>query len=301
MPADLRSGLVAGVALLALTGCWSSAGEEGSGAAPAPDPAGSRTATDHAVTDYVALGDSYTSAPYVPSTDLAGGCFRSDGNYPSILESRLEPSRFVDVSCSAADTDDLAGSQRTVGGQGQVPPQLRALRRSTDLVTLGIGANDEGLFARLIACVQGTDATACAAALASSTAVLGRTEQRVTRALGRVRALAPDARVVLVGYPRLVDPATPCDLIPAPDARLDDLAAVEARLNRSLRSAARSASVEYVDMRRASVGHEVCSAYPWVQGQETDQDRALAYHPFAAEQEAVAQRVVEILREEGRS
>ena len=37
----------------------------------------------------------------------------------------------------------------------------------------------------------------------------------------------------------------------------------------------------YVDLYALSRGHEVCSDEPWVNGRETDQARALAFHPFA--------------------
>lgn len=286
-PASSRRALgLAAVALL-LSGCWSSAGDEGA----EDEPSGAPT-----VGHYVALGDSYTAAPFVPDTQLAEGCFRSDGNYPALLAEELGVERLTDVSCSAATTDDLTGPQATAGGRGRVPAQLRVLDRGTDLVTLGIGANDEDLFARLISCVTAGDEVGCTEALASSRAVLQRTEDRVERALATIEQRAPRARVVLVGYPRLVDPASPCPLLPAPEDRLADLARVERALDRSLRAAARSAGADYLDLHAASAGHEVCSSDPWVNGPTTDESAALAFHPFAAGQEAVATRLLELLQ-----
>ena len=50
------------------------------------------------------------------------------------------------------------------------------------------------------------------------------------------------------------------------------------------------------DLRRrpaaATEGHDICAEDPWVNGAVTDQQRALAFHPFAAEQAAVAEAVV---------
>ena len=43
-------------------------------------------------------------------------------------------------------------------------------------------------------------------------------------------------------------------------------------------------------MHAVSTGHEVCSSDPWVNGSTTDESAALAFHPFAAGQEAVADR-----------
>ena len=38
---------------------------------------------------YVAMGDSYTAAPFVPLTDVAYGCFRSSNNYPKLVAEAL--------------------------------------------------------------------------------------------------------------------------------------------------------------------------------------------------------------------
>src|SRR5690606_3391824 len=75
---------------------------------------------------YVALGDSFTSAPFVPESSTAQGCFRSTGNYPALVGKELPGAEVVDVSCSGADTTHLKGPQTTALG-GQVPPQFEAL------------------------------------------------------------------------------------------------------------------------------------------------------------------------------
>lgn len=302
MPAELRHRLGSAGPLLAallLAGCSEGASvpSGSSGAAGA----GTAGAAPPEVSSYVALGDSYTAAPLVPQTDLAEGCFRSDGNYPSLLAEQLQVQRFVDVSCSGADTADVRRPQATAGGRGLVPPQLRAVRRDTDLVTVGIGANDEGFFAGLATrCIASQAESRCTDAfLQQARAVITRTRARVADVLARVRERAPQASVVLVGYPRLVAPGRPCPRVPVPTERLDDVAAIEARLNRALRGAALAAGTGYVDMHAISRGHEICSAEPWVNGRRTDDAAALAFHPFAAGQAAVAEEVLDDLRDGG--
>ena len=66
-------------------------------------------------------------------------------------------------------------------------------------------------------------------------------------------------------------------------------------LDAALQRAARRTSTTYVDMYAASEGHDICSDDPWVNGQKTIQGKALAYHPFAEEQRAVADLVLEKL------
>jgi hypothetical protein len=66
-------------------------------------------------------------------------------------------------------------------------------------------------------------------------------------------------------------------------------------LNRALRQAARHTHVRFVDAYRLSRGHDICSARPWVNGAVTQQQRALAYHPFASGMRAVADGVLSAL------
>ena len=165
-------------------------------------------------TSYAALGDSYTAAPFVPVTDLAEGCLRSNGNYPALLAAELGIEDVRDVSCSAAETGDVEAPQQVAGGQGTVAPQLRAVTRGTDLVTVGLGGNDEDLFATLVGCVGGFGPAAPGATatptpgrclgtdVGAPTAAIARTGDRVEAALEAVTAKAPGAEVVLVGYPR---------------------------------------------------------------------------------------------------
>ena len=256
------------------------------------------------IRQYAALGDSYTTAPFVPVTDLAGGCLRSDGNYPQLLADELGAT-LTDVSCGGATTADLRARQVVGGGRGTVAPQLRAVRPGTDLVTLGIGGNDGGLFARLASACIGPDrqplgrCQALGAALSDAARVVGATGRRVAAALRAVRRAAPRAEVVLVGYPRLADPSHSCAGLPLAAADRRAVVRIERRLDTALAGAARAAGVRFADVHAASRGHEVCSSSPWVNGGATDPEAALAFHPFAVEQQAVADAVVALLSQPG--
>ena len=297
MPADrrrLRPALALAAALLPLGACdaASTAGGDTDPPAATPEPG---------LTQYVALGDSFTAAPLVPNTDLAEGCFRSSGNYPALLAETLDL-ELRDVSCSGADTGDVTGRQTVAGGRGTAAPQLRAVRRDTDLVTVGIGGNDQDVFASLVqGCVRSSGgAVSCGDALeqryGDPETVLRETGRRVGAVLRAVRRRAPDATVVLVGYPRLASTEEGCDVLPLTDDDRMLVADLESALNDALREAAEGSGAEFLDMRALSEGHEVCSAEPWVNGMNTDQSRALAFHPFAEGQEAVADALVELVR-----
>jgi len=296
----LRRGAVAPVAVVvlaatALTGC-----DGGSVGAPttqssAPGPSPLET--------YVALGDSFTTAPYVPVTDLAGGCLRSSGNYPARVAAATG-ARLTDVSCSAATTADIGGRQVVGFGRGTVPAQLTAVRPGADLVTVGIGGNDEGLFGTLVGrctSLAAGSGSPCADAVAadgqSPRAAIARTGRRVAEALRSLRRAAPDAVLLLIGYPRLVDPDRSCRALPLAPGDRPFVAGLERALARALERAAAGTGAGYVDVHAASRGHEVCSADPWVNGRVTDRGRALAYHPFAEQQQAVAELVLDELSE----
>src|SRR5215212_4550423 len=132
------------VVALVLSGCTSSGdasrpGQDPTTASPSRSSAPSGDASP-AYAHYVALGDSYSAGPLIPTTDLAGGCARSDHNYPSLVAQRLGVREFTDATCSGATTRDLAAEQHPFEGS-TIPPQLTSVTADTDLVTIGIGGN----------------------------------------------------------------------------------------------------------------------------------------------------------------
>lgn len=253
--------------------------------------------------EYVALGDSYTAAPLVPNTDVANGCFRSDHNYPKLVADRLDIPRLVDVSCSGARTRDLTHRQHTVGA-ATVRPQLAAVDHRTDLVTLGIGGNDFGLFETLVStCTQlrrqDPAGSPCADALrARGVNLVAETRQigsRVAAMVRLVRKRAPGATVVLVGYLRLTPSSGQCRGLPFAAGDYAFGRRVSQALNAAIERAATRTGARFVDMYAASRGHDACSSDPWVNGSRTVQGEALAYHPFAAGEHAVADELVTAL------
>lgn len=253
---------------------------------------------------YVALGDSYTAAPGVPNTDLTTGCARSDSNYPHLLAAELGAD-LTDVSCSGASTLSLIGAQEAFGAV--LPAQFEALTPETSLVTLGIGGNDQSLFSTLVGtCTQlaqqDPQGSPCRAnftrgngddKLLADVATIG---DRVTAAVEGVRDRAPDAEVVLVGYPQPVPESGTCPELPLAAGDYAYVREVTSALNDALEAAAEAGSATYVDVEAASEGHDVCAGdEAWVNGTQTDLSRAIAFHPFAVEQQAVAELVAEAI------
>lgn len=290
-------------ALVLVTGCTGNPAGPSNGPEATGGPAASSAAPAPATSyvRYVALGDSFTAAPYVPHTDLAGGCLRSDGNYPSLVARRLDVDTFVDVSCSGADTTDLVRRQNTFR-DATVPPQLDAVTADTDLVTLGIGGNDLDLFRTLLqTCGRLSTSTPGAAPCTDYlqsrgtrlTEQVDRIGRRVAGAIRRIHRRAPEATVLLVGYPRLAPESGTCPrLLPLAPGDYPLAERVARSLSRVMAGAAARTGAKFVDMYDASRGHDICSDEPWVNGRFTDQSAALAFHPFAVEMEAVADRLL---------
>ena len=247
--------------------------------------------------EYVALGDSYTSAPYVPPQTPEDPCLRSGANYPHLLAGDVPALRLTDVSCGGATTVNMIEPQ--VLGDAQLPPQFDALSVDTDLVTVGIGANDYGVFASLIyACFPGVRTGEICHAESprglALEAIVDRVQSNVHKVLTAIRTRSPEAQVVVVPYPQMISPSTRClDRIPF---RAEDSAYifdVNRRVSQALIDAATEVGVEYVDVPTASAGHDICAEDPWVMGSRTDVAVAASFHPLAIEQRAVA----DLLRE----
>jgi lysophospholipase L1-like esterase len=249
---------------------------------------------------YVALGDSYSAAPLVPVTDVANGCFRSSANYPSIVAKKLG-AKLDDRSCGGASTKDFEHSQFP-----DVPAQLSALKPDTDVVTVGIGGNDEKVFGQLVGRCPSLKASdpagaPCRTAMNSSgkdalLSALDRTGTIVTRLLREVHQRAPKAKVLVVGYPQIVSADHTCRELPLATGDYAYAQQVNFALTEMLRKAAQATSSTYVDVWTASKGHDICSADPWINGSMDNEKAAARYHPFANEQAAVAGLVLEKVR-----
>ena len=252
--------------------------------------------------DYAALGDSFTSGPDLPtiSTD---GCHRSDHNYPHLVATQLDDVTLTDVSCGGARTDAVLESQ-FIQAEGRVqPPQFEAVSADTDLVTMGFGANDAGfVIAAALDCIlfakADPDGAPCEEANARKIPrIVGKVQDNLEAALGAIANRAPDARILVVGYPRLFEGSKGCPKVfPVTDGDVPYVQDSYDQLNEAVESAAEAAGAEYVDVAAASEGHDVCSDKPWVNGRRKDKETgAAAYHPTPEEQKAVAELILDQL------
>jgi hypothetical protein len=254
---------------------------------------------------YVALGDSYTSGPGIPFIRLDRlACATSTNNYPAWVADILRIPSYTDGSCGGADTTHMLTAQTPPVPIGTHPSQFSFLRPDTDLVTLGIGGNDFGVFGDLTGTCPGEAASDPTGAPCRAKYVVNgvdtmkervlKTGDRVVAVLRGIHERSPNAKVLLIGYPRITPPTGRCpNVLPFADGDLRWLDEVEQALNAALANAAATdGGTTFADMYAVSLGHDACAGKSaWIQGKDTNLFAAVAYHPFKAGMVGVANQI----------
>ncbi|MEU7145584.1 SGNH/GDSL hydrolase family protein [Nocardia sp. NPDC046473] len=226
-------------------------------AAPTPAP-----------TDYVALGDSYSSG--VGTGDYrsdSGDCLRSDAGYPALWAKSHTVGSFSFKACSGATTQDVRTSQ------------LNTLSDRTSLVTITAGGNDAGFSDILRSCVFPASDAACDAAVNKGIAYANRTlPGRLDGLYQEIKAKAPKAKVVVLGYPRLFE-RDACPFSFSLHKR-DSLNHGADELNRVTGTRAQSAGFTFANPTPRFAGHGICGGDPWI-NQLNIADPVESYHPTA--------------------
>ncbi|MEO6199942.1 MAG: SGNH/GDSL hydrolase family protein [Cryobacterium sp.] len=227
------------------------------------------------VNKYVALGDSYAAGQ--GGGDYANACLQSPNGYPALLDAVKRTNLLRNVSCSGATTVDVTATQQS------------ALNRGTTMVTLTVGGNDLNVAGIAAACVS-PDVDACGAAIAAAQALLtsGELAGRLAATYAQVAVRAPNARVVVTGYPILFAPSA--------DPRIIQLNAATVFLNETIQGVVAQAqvirpnSIDYVDVSAAFEGHAIGDLVSWFNVAGAD-----AFHPTPAGYRAYAAAIKAVL------
>ena len=207
------------------------------------------------------------------------------------------------MSCGGATTENGTEPQ-SLGGESW-PPQLSAVTKDTDLVTVGLGGNDlswylELMFSCTSAAAADPTGNPCEEQGTSPesdlTALPPQIGARLEALLTEVHRRAPAARVLLVGYPQLVPARGTCPELPLATGDYPFVRAQWEAMDAAMREAAAAAGATYVAVLGPSEGHDICAGPDaWVNGFEARSGVAAAYHPLAGGQAAVAELVDEAL------
>ncbi|MER5995611.1 MULTISPECIES: SGNH/GDSL hydrolase family protein [Streptomyces] len=219
---------------------------------------------------YVALGDSYSSGvgagSYISSS---GDCKRSTKAYPYLWAAANSPSSFDFTACSGARTGDVLSGQ------------LGPLSSATGLVSLSVGGNDAGFADVMTTCVLQSDST-CLSRIATARSYVDSTlPGRLDSVYTAVRTRAPNAHVVVLGYPRFYKLGTSC--IGLSETKRKAINDAADHLDNAIAQRARAHGFTFGDVRTTFTGHEICSGSSWLHSVDWF-NIGNSYHPTAAGQ-----------------
>jgi lysophospholipase L1-like esterase len=215
---------------------------------------------------YVALGDSYSSGVGT-RTYISDGtsCQRSTYAYPYLI-SQARGFTLSFQACSGAKIPDVTNKQ------------LGALSTGTAYVTISVGGNDAGFSSVITECAYPGWASNCDGAINTAQSYINNSLPGALSTLyASIKAKAPNARVVVVGYPRLFN-GEDCNagtwFSPSEETRLNQTADL---LNSKLAAAASAKGFSFANPTSAFVGHAVCDDVEWLNGLSNPVSES--YHP----------------------
>jgi len=224
---------------------------------------------------YVALGDSFSSGEgagsYDPKTNrLLNMCHRSANAYAHKIAEYVadELPDFSFHACSGATTKEfLKANPRNRAEEAQ----LSHLSADTRLVTFSVGGNDITFGAIIRACIaKRPDCDLTQETV--FTQKLATLEENLRPVYEEIKKKSPDARVVVLGYPRFFpdSPSSPCKVNTSPLLQIEltktEMIWVNQKadlLNAELARIAASHGATFVDPTAAFTGHEFCGPDPW--------------------------------------
>lgn len=240
------------------------------------------TPAEAAAPAYTALGDSYSSG--VGTREYysdSGSCQRSPRAYPVIDSARLGAA-LTFVACSGAKVPDVLNGQ------------LGSLNGTTRYVTVSVGGNDIGWAAVITQCAKPWPYTCWGDIDNAENKIRNTLPGLLNQLYSAIKAKAPNARAVVVGYPRIFN-GEECNAIarisPGEQARLNSAADL---LAATIKARAEANGLSFVDARPAFTGHAVCDDVEWING--TSWPLSESYHPNRSGQAGYANIVEPALR-----
>jgi lysophospholipase L1-like esterase len=260
-------------------------GEAGRWQGNSNNPAAGRDGTDRSCSPSITVCATYDKAKVYVDGSAANGCHRSD--VAEILGARIAVDRKVNLACSGAVSANIFRASN--GGQAQdgLPPQadqLAAVAAQTRVkaVVLSIGGNDLGFASIVQACLtayvtlqppcQGQQQANVTAKLPAMRAGVAKAIDEIRTVLTAAGMRPRDYRIVLQSYPSVMPRAAEnrypeagplrSGLGGCPFYDSDSNWARDSVVNQiadNLRQVAAAKRVQFLDLRDALQGREICS------------------------------------------
>lgn len=248
--------------------------------------------------ELVVLGDSFSSNAWILESETVE-CWHGQTSWPTQLSGLMGVAGtpdYLDMSCPGASLD--TPPNYTAVWEAKQADKQGAFGPRTKLVTLQFGLNDRWgthettMWFALQQCVLnliqgcGTDA-ADQGRIPDYREVTGTAyAARIRNVVEYVKYYAPNARIVMVGYPELFRTGqdTVCfnafGVVRFVQPRGGAAIEFVDRLDRAQREAAQQLGIDFFDARAATAGHGLCSEQSWINDFQDPRDPdAIPFHP----------------------
>jgi lysophospholipase L1-like esterase len=215
--------------------------------------------------NYVALGDSYSSGTGTRDYSLDSGCQRGPYAYPALIKADRPGTNLTFVACSGAKTGDVLANQ------------VQSLNSSTNIVTITIGGNDAGFSSVITQCALPWPWSCDSNITNAQNYIRNTLPGALNGVYTQIQSRAPNARVIVLGYPRLF---MGVDCNGGTFFSTDEMTKLNATADLlKTTTAARAAAYGFTfkDSIPAFTGHAVCSSTEWLNG--LSNPTGDSYHP----------------------
>jgi lysophospholipase L1-like esterase len=228
-------------------------------------------AASAAASQYVALGDSYSSGVGTRVFyEESGECDRSPDAYgPKIAAKHGYTLNFE--ACGGAKTPEV------------IEKQLGKLTSSTALVTITIGGNDAGFSNVIINCALYY--FTCGSAISEANEYIAKTlPGKLETTYKDIRAKATTAEVIVLGYPKLfTKEGKTCNVNFLTSGNEKKMNETAEKLDAVIKARAEALKFKFVNPTSAFEAHAVCASEEWLNGQSNPLSES--YHPNVKGQE----------------
>lgn len=202
--------------------------------------------------NYVALGDSYSSGTGTREY-FDEDCQRSEHAYGSQVAA--EQGYNLDLAaCSGDVINDVRDTQ------------MSHLSKDTDLVTMSIGGNDTGWADVVKSCAKPWPWKCWDDIDSAEAFIKDKLPGQLDGLYTQISQAAPNAHVIIVGYPRLFNDES-CNVITRISAEERDKLNVAAdHLSNAIGSVATNHSFDYANPVTPFSGHAICDDQEWLNG-----------------------------------
>jgi hypothetical protein len=276
----------------------------------------------------VVIGDSMASGtrlgPQVPGSILA--CGQSTGSYPELAKTRVKYGSWTNVTCNGGHAGVFANAWTGMPADPAhyqyndgttIPPQYNSITSTTDVVIVGSGGNEAYYGEVMQYCMGHSDdynANRCRSTYGADGAGLvaktNNSKTLIAGVLDTVHTKAPNAKVFLIGTPRVAPPdgigCWPNPILTLADAPVWSVWEDSLRTAMMSDVAARSSWAKFVDLQTVSGNsHTMCAPptmrwmNPWTVENITYPGLALHNTPWGAD--ATADALVKAFKSAGLS